>query len=376
MNSVLISLIAISTIGLANDFTIEETKLINKQINIAVTKKFTRQYLKQIELRAASKYLLVKVGDEFTAKSGGRNFTGTVHNISSLNVRIGDHLINKRDYPTYYFDKIINDRMRKAYVSKYYHQAMNSYKQRATIYYKKKTLAKRPASEQPKQLAEQPKQLAEQKIIEPNIKRHGGELGIVTVKPTIGATEKIMEQSYGAPSFGLFGAMAHTYTQWSKDRSTMLAINVIYFKGVAHRVVYKIADGRTARWQRWEDSSAKLFRDINMPGNEWRIIEKNKTWTTKTKTGVLIICKNYGRTLDIQTGIWLERIKRFTDQKTKKHPQMIERSKYAMANTKRGKKTRKQYSKAIDDSIKYSNELSKFNEMYYDIKCHCKYCKK
>lgn len=147
---------AIATMGFANDtFTIKEQSLIDKQIKTAVIKKFTPQYLKQIEKNAASKYLLVKVGGKFTANSGGRHFTGTIRSINKLTVRVGDFLINKKDYPDYYFDKIVNDRMRNAYINKYYHHAKNSYRQRAGIFYRNKILAKRPVSEQPVVIARQ-----------------------------------------------------------------------------------------------------------------------------------------------------------------------------------------------------------------------------
>lgn len=157
MTEIVIGIIILVTATcFANDtFTLEETKLINKQINSAINKKFTPQYLKQIEKNAASKYLLFKVGDKFTANSGGRHFTGTIRNINKLTVRVGDFLINMRDYPDYYFDIITNDRWRKAYVSKYYHHAKNSYRQRAAKYYKKKivevrpTIVEAPAIEQP-----------------------------------------------------------------------------------------------------------------------------------------------------------------------------------------------------------------------------------
>ena len=146
----LLIFLLITMISFAQDtFTLEETKLIDKQINSAVNKKFTLEYLQQIEKNAASKYLLFKVGDKFTANSGGRHFTGTIRNVNQRTVRLGDFLINMRDYPDYYFDKITNDRMRKSYISKYYHQAKNSYRQRADKYYRNKILAKRPPEARP-----------------------------------------------------------------------------------------------------------------------------------------------------------------------------------------------------------------------------------
>lgn len=143
---ILLAIMLLFSVYAEDTFTLEEFKRIDKHVKAAVSKRFTPAKLKQVKQESIDKNRLYKVGDKFTAMTGGKHYKGIIHRINANTIQIGTHDFSKKDYPPHYFNKEFNMKVRADYVQKHYIDAKRIYLKRAEDHYKKLTLSKRPNS--------------------------------------------------------------------------------------------------------------------------------------------------------------------------------------------------------------------------------------
>jgi hypothetical protein len=126
-----------------DDVTATEDELkiqIAAKVKSALATRFSDENLAKIEASAASKYKFYKKGDKFTGVSAGRPVTGTVHEVRKLQVRVGDYVCLRKDYPTFYFDPRENAKLRKAHIQNLFHSKKGAYERKANDHYTDKLM--------------------------------------------------------------------------------------------------------------------------------------------------------------------------------------------------------------------------------------------
>ena len=131
---------ALKEMGDVSDTEENLKKAVEAKVEAAVTKRFSEKKQKEIEDSAASKYKLYKVGMTIKGTSGGRTVTGKIHEITAKRIRVGDHLLLRRDYPPYYFDVNENKRLRKEHVDKLFHNLKKPYEIKARRHFTEKLM--------------------------------------------------------------------------------------------------------------------------------------------------------------------------------------------------------------------------------------------